>query len=206
MIELVIETFQAGGVVLGIIILVSIASWTLVVKKWIELNAAAHSLSVDSRKVKPSGVSRIIEPVALLFASSRIRQAREMDKVLEPILDATAVSLERSLNMVAVLAAILPLLGLLGTVLGMVGTFNVITLHGTGEPKLMAHGIRQALVTTEAGLLAALPILLVHQVLRARAARIEGELRIMAHRLAQQARNQVKISTGNISGSISSLS
>lgn len=67
--------------------------------------------------------------------------------------------LERGLAIVKLLAAIAPLLGLLGTVVGMIETFYTISIYGTGDPKLMADGISQALVTTMLGLIAAIPLL-----------------------------------------------
>ena len=67
-----------------------------------------------------------------------------------------------------VLSVIAPLLGLLGTVTGMILTFQQITLFGTGDPKLMAGGISQALVTTMLGLIMAIPLTLLHSILRDR--------------------------------------
>jgi biopolymer transport protein ExbB len=61
------------------------------------------------------------------------------------------------------------MMGLLGTVTGMIGTFQSITLFGTGDPKLMAGGISMALITTVMGLIAALPLLLIHSLLHSRA-------------------------------------
>jgi len=61
------------------------------------------------------------------------------------------------------------MMGLLGTVTGMIGTFQSITLFGTGDPKLMAGGISMALITTVLGLIAALPLLLIHSLLHSRA-------------------------------------
>ncbi len=73
--------------------------------------------------------------------------------------------LERFLSTLGMLAAIAPLLGLLGTVTGMIDTFFVITQHGTGDPRLMSDGISVALVTTMLGLSVAIPIMLVHTLL-----------------------------------------
>ena len=61
-----------------------------------------------------------------------------------------------------------PLLGLLGTVTGMIATFQAITQYGTGDPKMMADGISQALVTTVLGLVAAIPLLFLHSLVAAR--------------------------------------
>ncbi|MFW5752488.1 MAG: MotA/TolQ/ExbB proton channel family protein [Planctomycetota bacterium] len=87
-------------------------------------------------------------------------QAREAE--LEAALLREEPRLERSLSFLAVLAAVAPLLGLLGTVTGMIRTFQVIAVHGTGNPRLLSGGISEALVTTQMGLLAAVPILLAH--------------------------------------------
>jgi len=81
-------------------------------------------------------------------------------------------SLKRGLTTVAVLAAISPLLGLLGTVTGMIETFQSITLFGTGDPKLMSGGISQALITTQVGLAVAIPLVLLHSLLTGKANRM----------------------------------
>jgi len=73
--------------------------------------------------------------------------------------------MERYLSTLGMLAAIAPLLGLLGTVTGMIDTFHVITQHGTGDPRMMSGGISVALVTTMLGLSVAIPIMLAHTLL-----------------------------------------
>ncbi|MFQ5779306.1 MAG: MotA/TolQ/ExbB proton channel family protein [Nitrospiria bacterium] len=80
--------------------------------------------------------------------------------------------LERGLTTIAILAAVAPLLGLLGTVTGMIETFQSITLFGAGDPKLMSGGISQALVTTELGLVVAIPIVLMHSLLHGKSNRL----------------------------------
>jgi len=87
--------------------------------------------------------------------------------------------LERGISIIKVLAAIAPMLGLLGTVTGMIGTFQAITLFGTGDPKMMAGGISTALVTTVLGLVAALPLMLVHAV-------VSGRSKSLLHVLEEQ--------------------
>ena len=84
--------------------------------------------------------------------------------------------LSRGLPTVAVLAAVSPLLGLLGTVTGMIETFQQITLFGTGDPKMMSGGISQALVTTQLGLSVAIPLVLFHSLLTGRANRLVEKL------------------------------
>ena len=79
------------------------------------------------------------------------------------------------------MAAILPWLGLLGTVLGMLASFDVIQIHGTGQPRLLARGIGQALMTTQAGLWTAVPVLFFHHILRERVRLLRSEIDLLAH-------------------------
>ena len=76
---------------------------------------------------------------------------------------------DRGINLIKMFAAIAPLMGLLGTVIGMIMTFQTITLFGTGDPKIMAGNISLALVTTALGLICALPLILIHSVIAGRA-------------------------------------
>jgi biopolymer transport protein ExbB len=91
--------------------------------------------------------------------------------------------LQRGLAMLAVFGAVAPLLGLLGTVTGMIETFRVITLHGTGDPKLMSGGISEALVTTEIGLAIAIPVMLAHTWLKRRTDHVVGDMEEQAMHL-----------------------
>jgi biopolymer transport protein ExbB len=84
------------------------------------------------------------------------------------------------LSSLAVFAAIAPLLGLLGTVGGMIKTFEVITQHGTGNARLLADGISEALVTTQVGLAVAIPVLLLHAVLSRQAKKIVAKMEQLA--------------------------
>jgi biopolymer transport protein ExbB len=95
--------------------------------------------------------------------------ADAMTTKLDEIITAAAQRLRRGLPTLAIFAAVSPLLGLLGTVTGMIETFQVITLFGAGDPRLMSGGISQALVTTQLGLAVAIPLLLVHSWLQGRA-------------------------------------
>ena len=72
--------------------------------------------------------------------------------------------IERFNDIIKVFASVAPLLGLLGTVIGMIVTFTAITIYGAGDPQLMADGISQALMTTVMGLCAAIPLLLIHAI------------------------------------------
>jgi biopolymer transport protein ExbB len=81
-------------------------------------------------------------------------------------------ALNRGLLFLKIISVVAPLMGLLGTVTGMIKTFQSITLYGTGDPKLMAGGISQALVTTVLGLVVAIPMVLLHTLVSGRSRRI----------------------------------
>jgi biopolymer transport protein ExbB len=86
-------------------------------------------------------------------------------------------------QVLTVMAAVAPLLGLLGTVTGMIATFDVITEHGTGDPKMLSGGISEALITTELGLIVAIPTLLLGTLLQGAAAAIQRSMERAALRV-----------------------
>ena len=88
-----------------------------------------------------------------------------MENALQEAILKEVPPMERFLSTLGMLAAIAPLLGLLGTVTGMIDTFHVITRHGTGDPRMMSGGISEALVTTMLGLSVAIPLMLAHTLL-----------------------------------------
>jgi len=83
--------------------------------------------------------------------------------------DREAVGLEKRIGILATVANLAPLLGLLGTVSGMIRSFNVISLEGTGNPAHLAGGIAEALITTAAGLCVAIPTLVCHRIVKDKA-------------------------------------
>jgi len=100
----------------------------------------------------------------------------EMENVLQEAILREVPPLERFLSTLGMLAAIAPLLGLLGTVTGMIDTFHVITRFGTGDPRMMSGGISEALVTTMLGLSVAIPIMLAHTLLNRAVDRRIGQM------------------------------
>ncbi len=97
--------------------------------------------------------------------SSRELPREDMENTVQEAILREIPPMERFLSTMGMLAAIAPLLGLLGTVTGMIDTFHVITMHGTGDPRMMSGGISEALVTTMLGLSVAIPIMLAHTLL-----------------------------------------
>jgi biopolymer transport protein ExbB len=111
-------------------------------------------------------------------------------RLLEAVMDEQQ-HLERGLSMIKLLAALAPMLGLLGTVTGMIETFQTITQFGNADPRVMAGGISMALITTVLGLIAAMPLLLIHNVLSSKAESVRNILEkqgigLVAERAEQQ--------------------
>jgi len=110
-------------------------------------------------------------PLGRVLLAAGNAQERDIDAT-ELLLDEAILretpTLQRGLGLIKLLAAVAPLLGLLGTVTGMILTFQSISLFGTGDPKLMAGGISQALITTVMGLVTAIPLLFLHTLLVSR--------------------------------------
>ena len=119
------------------------------------------------------------KPVARVIAAGlkfRGEERTEMENVLQEAILREIPPMERFLSTLGMLAAIAPLLGLLGTVTGMIDTFHIITLHGTSDPRLMSGGISEALVTTMLGLGVAIPLMLAQTLLNRS---VEQEIGIM---------------------------
>ena len=103
--------------------------------------------------------------VLLAGVKNRDMGREELENVLQEAILNEIPNLERFLSTLGMLAAISPLLGLLGTVTGMINTFHVITYYGTGDPRMMSAGISEALITTMLGLSVAIPVMLCHTLL-----------------------------------------
>lgn len=116
-------------------------------------------------KTRMAGNSNPLARVFEVYETNKHRDAETLELKLDERILAESPKIERLNDVVKVLAAVAPLLGLLGTVIGMIITFTSITIYGAGDPQLMADGISVALMTTVLGLIAAIPLLLLHAVI-----------------------------------------
>ena len=129
----------------------------------------------DAERRARAGRGVVLRTLAAALGAREAGRKGMEEAVLAAVLKETP-ALERFLAMLAVLAGVAPLLGLLGTVMGMIATFDVIRVFGSGEPGLMAGGISEALVATATGLVIAIPILVFHSVFAGRADRILADV------------------------------
>lgn len=165
------ERIHQGGEVgyliigLGIIGLI-VALWQMLMMVFTEIKVKKQ-LSQPTNLMANNPLGRVLQAVS----RSKLGLEQLEMKVDELILKEVP-KIERGQSIVKLLAAVAPLLGLLGTVIGMIATFQSITLFGTSDPKLMAGGISQALMTTVLGLVVAIPLLFCHSYLSTRSRRI----------------------------------
>lgn len=194
------DVIRSGGVIGWIIFFLGLFGLTLVILRVIFLQQASSSTnrvidSVSSHvrrgdlqaalevlKKKKGATSRVVS--AAIRNLDRDREHLE-DIVSEAILH-ESTHLNRFGAFIMVIAAVAPLLGLLGTVTGMISTFDVITEFGTGDPKLLSGGISIALVTTELGLIVAIPMLLLGNLLSGWAEGIKDNMEKTTLRIINQ--------------------
>ncbi len=165
------ERIQQGGWIGYIIIALGIIGLLIALMRFGLLFKAERGVRKQQKQTTPDQKN----PLGRILSVYDEKHADDVEtlqlKLDEAILRETP-AIERGLVTLAILAAVAPMLGLLGTVSGMIETFQSITLFGTGDPKLMSGGISQALVTTELGLAVAIPILLIHSALSSKSNRL----------------------------------
>jgi len=162
-----LERINAGGFVGYVIIIILILGLAMGALRFKFLNEESKSINKELEANQFADDS-ILGKLNSIYSKYTGDNPEDLESQLEDILAKATPPLEKNLSVIKLLAAVAPLLGLLGTVIGMIETFQAITLFGTGDPKLMAGGISQALVTTMLGLIAAVPLLFVHNILDSR--------------------------------------
>ena len=162
-----LERVNQGGFVGYVILLILLAGIVMGVLQFLYLRNESQTINQELSSGNFSDTS-ILGKLNNIYNSHKGENPEELEAQLEDVLAKASPALEKNLSIIKLLAAVAPLLGLLGTVIGMIETFQAITLFGTGDPKLMAGGISQALVTTMLGLIAAVPLLFIHNLLDSR--------------------------------------
>ncbi len=162
------ERIEQGGII-GKVILALLSIGLLIgLVQGTFLFISRHNINVqlkDKDTIGNNALGRVLG--VYKYDQSPNVEALEL-RLYETILDEQQ-KLDRGLSMLKLLAALSPMLGLLGTVTGMIETFQVITQFGNADPRMMASGISTALITTVLGLVAAMPLLFMHNVLSSQA-------------------------------------
>lgn len=172
-----IELFKAGGWIMFPIVICSIAALAICVERGWSLRRSRvtpkHLVAqvwswiknnqLDKKRLKTLKAS---SPLGEILAAGLVNHVHGRETMKESIQEAgrhAVLTLEKYLNTLGTIALIAPLLGLLGTVIGMIEVFTVITIQGTGDANALASGISEALITTASGLTIAIPALIFHR-------------------------------------------
>ncbi len=184
------EWFKSGGIVMYAIVFVLCYALFIIIERIVvfrrkqistgtlmdcviqELEKKNVDGALNVCKDKKGPLPRMLDEVLTKKKISR----RDAQNKLEEFIIYELPKIEKHLPTLKSLGALAPLLGLLGTVTGMISLFDVITSYGTGDPKLLAGGIAEALVTTEFGLIVAIPVVLSHRILLNFADRITSDI------------------------------
>ncbi len=169
------DRLQAGGVVGKVILGLLAIGLIIALVRGVSLSIARQKIRAQLKNPEQAGDNPLGRVLAVYNKEqNQTVEALEL-RLLEAVVD-EQTHLEKGLSMLKLLAALAPMLGLLGTVTGMIETFQVITQFGNGDPKVIAGGISMALVTTVLGLVAAMPLLLAHNILSTQAENIRNIL------------------------------
>jgi biopolymer transport protein ExbB len=155
------ERFEQGGIVAKIIAGLLIFASLFGIFRLVMLLMTSAAINAQKRKSTASK-SNPLGRIMLTYEEVRDRPVETIELKLDEAILRETPKLEFGLSFLKLSAAVAPLLGLLGTVTGMIRTFTQITLFGTGDPQIMAGGISEALVTTVMGLISAIPLLFIH--------------------------------------------
>lgn len=163
-----LERIEQGGTVGYAIIVVGIFGLLVVLERILRLMRIKSRINAQMKDLDKVNTNNPVGRIMTVYFENKNLDLETTARKLQEVIIRDMAEIKKGLPIVKVLAAVAPLMGLLGTVVGMIGTFQAITLFGTGDPKLMAGGISQALITTVLGLVAAIPLLLTHTVLSSR--------------------------------------
>ncbi len=166
-----VERIQQGGLVGYLIIALGIIGLLISLERMVVLGVASRKVTAQLNSSTPSNDNALGRVLRVCDANKSADTETLELKMSEAIFKETP-ALNRALLFIKIISVVAPLMGLLGTVTGMIQTFQAITLYGTGDPKLMAGGISQALVTTVLGLTVAIPMVLLHTLVSGRSRRI----------------------------------
>jgi biopolymer transport protein ExbB len=156
-----VERIKFGGKVGYTIIVLGLMAGLLAIIRWVIVGLTGRKVA-SQKKSDTVSEKNPLGRVLGIYEANRTTDVETLELKLDEAIMRESASLDKMLWAVKVVSVVAPLMGLLGTVTGMIRTFQAITLFGTGDPKMMASGISEALVTTMLGLYVAIPLVLLH--------------------------------------------
>jgi biopolymer transport protein ExbB len=169
------ERIRQGRVIGYLILALALVGALLVVHRAVHLQVIDRRVRRQIQTGQPDPGNPLGRVLAV-YQQNRGLDLETLERKIDEAIIRDTPQLQRGLTTIRILAVIAPMLGLLGTVTGLIETFQSITLFGTGDPRLMAGGISQALITTALGLGAAIPLILFHAGLNNKSKRLLGIL------------------------------
>lgn len=163
------DRIEQGGIVGYVIIALGMIALLVALERLIGLSIMGARVAAQRRKIDDPSDDNPLGRVLFAYHQNRGVDSETLEMKLGEAILKELPSINRFLTFLKIIAVSAPLLGLLGTVTGMINTFQAITLFGTGDPKTMAGGISQALVTTVLGLTVAIPTVFLHSICAGRA-------------------------------------
>ncbi|MCQ3828803.1 MotA/TolQ/ExbB proton channel family protein [Microbulbifer elongatus] len=167
----IVERWHQGGIVGYIITGVGVIAVLLAIWRLLVLSGVNAKVNSQLRSSTPNTNNPLGRVLAVAEENKGV-DGETLELKMEEAVLKERPAIESGLNLLKIIAMVAPLLGLLGTVTGMIITFQAITIFGAGDPKAMAGGISSALVTTVLGLCVAIPTVLLHTIVNGRAKRI----------------------------------
>lgn len=140
----------------------------IALERFIVLGSMSAKIRAQEKNLDQPNANNPLGRLLQIYHDNKSVDAETLELKLDEGILRETPKVDRGINLIKMFAAIAPLMGLLGTVIGMIMTFQTITLFGTGDPKIMAGNISLALVTTALGLICALPLILIHSVIAGR--------------------------------------
>lgn len=174
------ERYHQGQTV-GYAITVVLAIGILIaIYKFVTLTMAGAAIRSQLKNPENPKEGNPLGRILKVYHENKHADVETLELKLDEAILREVPKIDSGVGIIKILAAISPLMGLLGTVIGMIGTFQSITLFGTGDPRIMAGDISMALVTTALGLIAALPLIVIHSI-------VAGRAKAIVHVLDEQA-------------------
>lgn len=180
------EKAEEGGIVGYVIMALGVLALLIAAIRYLMLMGVQSAVKKQSRDMKRPSLKNPLGRVLKVYQDNPKSDPESLELRLGEAMLKESPKINRWVMFIKIIAVVAPLLGLLGTVTGMIQTFQAITLYGAGDPQTMAGGISQALVTTVLGLVVAIPSVFAHWLVSNKAKNIEGILEEQAAGLVAQ--------------------
>lgn len=171
------DRIAAGGLIGNLILCLGAVGVAIAVLKLISILITSAKVTAQRANLDKPKTNNPLGRMLKIYEDNKNVDTETLEMRLGEAILEERPKIERYIGTIKVISAVAPLMGLMGTVIGMIATFQAITLFGTGDPKTMAGGISQALVTTVEGLTVAIPTVLLHAIVSARATSLINTLK-----------------------------